>query len=450
VVDAEAVIARLRETDVRSGGAREAWGAEWLAERGRLDALARSIADSVTVETDAFANTWYVLPGEDAETVLVGSHSDCVPGGGWLDGILGIHAGLGVLAAVADGPRPPRTLAVVDWADEEGTRFGRSLLGSSAATGALTVSELRGLADAGGNPGPDVVSRFGFDAHALVGPVPDALPDAPVRPVPDALPDAPACPLPDALAGPLAGAGWPDSASRLRSPRLAQVVAACELHIEQGPTLQRSGRSVAAVSGCLGVRRQQITFTGEAGHAGATPMADRRDPVRDAARWLASLADAAQGAGGLATAGRIEAEPAIPTAVARRCRLSLDLRHADLDQLRVLEARAMELFGESRCEIYLGSQYRQDPVTFDPTLVRLAASVCGGGDPVRSGPLHDSAALAQAGIPTVMLFCASLGGISHSRAEDTSEPDLVAGVQALHRLVTRLLESPRAAGEAPR
>jgi hydantoinase/carbamoylase family amidase len=411
VVDAEAVVARLRETDARSGGEREAWGATWVAERGRLDGLARSISDSVVVETDAFANTWYVLPGEDSETVLVGSHSDCVPGGGWLDGILGIHAGLGVLAAIAAGPhpRPRRTLAVVDWADEEGTRFGRSLVGSSAATGALTASELGRLTAADGSAAADVLSRFGFD--------------------------------PGALASPLAGderrgppSGWP-------SPRLAEVVAACELHIEQGPTLQRSRRSVAAVSGCLGVRRERITLTGVAGHAGSTPMADRRDPVRDAARLFASLSDAAQAAGGLATVGRIDSEPAIATAVARRCRLSLDLRHADLDQLLALEARTTELLGDSRCEVDRSSRYRQDPVAFDPALVKLAASACGGGDPVVSGPLHDSAALAQAGIPTVMLFCASLGGISHSRDEDTSEPDLIAGVQALHRLVTRLLDA---------
>src|ERR1700733_19464 len=158
VVDAEAVVARLRETDARSGGTREAWRDPWVAERGRLDELARSSSDSITVETDAFANTWYVLPGDVAETVLVGSHSDCVPGGGWLDGILGIHAGLGILAAIAAGPRPRRTLAVVDWADEEGTRFGRSLLGSSAATGALTASELGRLTDADGSSAPDVVS----------------------------------------------------------------------------------------------------------------------------------------------------------------------------------------------------------------------------------------------------------------------------------------------------
>jgi hydantoinase/carbamoylase family amidase len=408
VVDAEAVVARLRETDARSGGAREAWGAEWLAERGRLDALARSISDSITVETDAFANTWYALAGEDAETVLVGSHSDCVPGGGWLDGILGVHAGLGVLATVASGPRPRRTLAVVDWADEEGTRFGRSLLGSSAATRALTASELGGLVDADGSPAPDVVSRFDFDAGAL----------APAR----------------------ADAERSDPPAGIRSPRLASVVAACELHIEQGPALERAGRSVAAVSGCLGVRREQITLTGVAGHAGSTPMAGRRDPVRDAARLIDSLSDAAQAAGGLVTFGRVAADPAIATAIPARCRLSLDLRHADLEPLLALEARTGTLVGESRCEIDRVSLFRQDPVAFDPALVALAASVCGGGDPLISGPLHDSAALAQSGIPTVMLFCASTGGISHQRDEDTSDADLIAGVQALYRLVTRLLD----------
>jgi hydantoinase/carbamoylase family amidase len=414
VVDAEAVVARLRDTDARSGGVREAWGAAWVAERGHLDGLARSISDSVVIETDPFANTWYVLPGESAETVLVGSHSDCVPGGGWLDGILGVHAGLGVLAAIAAGPRPRRTLAVVDWADEEGTRFGRSLLGSSAATGALTMSELRGLADADGTAAPEVVSRFGFDAGALAGG--------------------------DADAGALAGGARPDAPSGIRSPRLAHVTAACELHIEQGPTLQRVGRSVAAVSGCLGVRRAQITLTGVAGHAGSTPMAGRRDPVRDAARLIAALSDAAQAVGGLATVGRIEAEPAITTAIAGRCRLSLDLRHAQLDRLLALEARTAELLDESRCEVDRTSLFRQDPVTFDTGLVRLAASVSGGGDPIVSGPLHDSAALAQAGIPTVMLFCASRDGISHRRDEDTDEGDLLAGVQALHGLVARLLD----------
>ncbi|HET9124751.1 MAG TPA: hypothetical protein VFN65_07700, partial [Solirubrobacteraceae bacterium] len=142
MIDGPAVIAALREADARSGGTREAWTAAWAAERAELDARARAAAAAaggLVVERDAFANTWYLLPGERPGTVLVSSHSDCVPGGGWLDGILGVHAGLGLLAAVAagdaSGEAPERrTLAVVDWADEEGTRFGRSLLGSGAAT----------------------------------------------------------------------------------------------------------------------------------------------------------------------------------------------------------------------------------------------------------------------------------------------------------------------------
>src|SRR5450755_3066804 len=214
MIDAEAVIAQLRATDARSGGRREAWREPWVAERARLAETARGAAAEVVIERDAFANTWYVLAGDTDETVLVGSHSDCVPDGGWLDGILGVHAGLGVLAAIAGRPRRRRTLAVVDWADEEGTRFGRSLLGSSAATGSLLADELAALAADDGRAAPDIVAEYGFDPSAL---------------------------------------GTP-------SPRLAHVVAAAELHIEQGPRLQREGLPVAAVAGCLGVRRSRITF----------------------------------------------------------------------------------------------------------------------------------------------------------------------------------------------
>ncbi len=108
MIDAAAVIAQLRATDERSGGEREAWRDPWVAERERLDGVARATVPGVVIERDAFANTWYVLGGASEETVLVHSHSDCVPGGGWLDGILGVHAGLGVLAALAREPRRAR------------------------------------------------------------------------------------------------------------------------------------------------------------------------------------------------------------------------------------------------------------------------------------------------------------------------------------------------------
>ena len=394
MIDAEAVVAHLRETDARSGGRRQAWTAPWGQERRELDAIARAGGgERLIIERDAFANTWYVLPGDSEATVLVGSHSDCVPDGGWLDGILGVHAGLGVLAAVAPGPRPRRTLAVVDWADEEGTRFGRSLLGSSAATGALTARELDGLAADDGRPAREVVADHGFDASAL----------------------------------------------GTRSARLAQVVAAVELHIEQGPVLEGENRVMSAVSGCLGVRRSRVTFQGTPGHAGALPMRVRRDPVRSAARFIVELFDHVEREEGLATVGRIRSEPAIVTAVPVRASLSLDLRHASPSTLRELEEHAGRLAQAGPCPVEIVTTYRQDPVRFDPELVRRATAAAGGGPPLVSGPLHDSAALAQAGIPTVMLFVSSTGGISHARAEDTPERHLTEAVTALHRLVTSML-----------
>jgi N-carbamoyl-L-amino-acid hydrolase len=397
MIDAGAVVTRLRETDARSGGRREAWREPWVAERARLDELARAVCPEVVVQRDAFANTWYLLGGDDEEIVLVGSHSDCVPGGGWLDGILGVHAGLGILAAMSREPRRARTLAVVDWADEEGTRFGRSLLGSSAAAGALSAAELAGLIADDGTPAADVVSQFGFDVSVL----------------------------------------------GTASPHVDQVVAAAELHIEQGPRLEQAGRPVAAVSGCLGVHRSRIVFEGTAGHAGALPMADRRDPVRAAATFIAEVCRRAQDGGGLATVGRLRSEPMLATAVAARCELTLDLRHHDLDALEALDAQARGLAEQSPCAVTRVDLYRQDPVRFDSRLVQRAMSAAGNaGEPLVSGPLHDSAALAQAGVPTVMLFVPSVGGVSHARAEDTREADLLAGVTALYELVAGLIAAP--------
>jgi N-carbamoyl-L-amino-acid hydrolase len=219
-------------------------------------------------------------------------------------------------------------------------------------------------------------------------------------------------------------------------------VAAAELHIEQGSALEREGRSVAAVSGCLGVRRSRIAFAGTAGHAGALAMADRRDPVRAAATFIAAICQRAEDAGGLATVGRVQAEPMIATAVAARCELTLDLRHRELGPLEALGARARVLADASRCPATVVDLYRQDPVRFDPNLVQAAAAAAShSGDPLMSGPLHDSAALAQADIPAVMLFVPSIGGISHARAEDTAEDDLAAGIDTLHKLVSTLTDT---------
>ena len=398
MIDSAEVIAQLRASDARSGGRREAWTREWVQER---EEHTRLLPAGVRVESDAFANRWYLLPGESEETVLVHSHSDAVPGGGWLDGILGLHAGLGLLRSLAaettaTGAPPRRTLAVVDWADEEGTRFGRSLLGSAAATSGLPREELEALRSGSGEPALEVVRGFGCD--------------------------------PDALGTP--------------SPRLARVVAALELHIEQGPVLESQGRACAAVAGALGVRRHRITFPGESGHAGSLPMALRRDPMRAAARFITAICAEAEAADGLATVGSLRADPGVATIVPAAVELSLDVRHAELAPLEALQARTLALAeaapsGTAR----LDPLFRADPVRFDADLVARAIEQCGGGEALISGPLHDSVNLARHGIPAAMLFVASRGGISHSRAEDSSEADLRAGIEALAGLATALLDA---------
>jgi N-carbamoyl-L-amino-acid hydrolase len=281
-----------------------------------------------------------------------------------------------------------RTLVVVDWADEEGTRFGRSLLGSAAATGELTAAEFALLRTPAGEPAAAITEPYGFHADAL---------------------------------------GTP-------SARLGRVVAALELHIEQGPVLERSGRSVATVDGALGVRRFRLRFDGDTGHAGATPMDQRRDPVRTASDWVTQVMGLAESCGGLATVGQFTVEPSLPTVIARTAELSLDLRHRDLKSLDELAAAALSAAGDAAVEPLFSS----DPTRFDQALVERALDLT-QGPPLTSGPLHDSVSLARAGIPTVMMFAPSIGGISHARAEDTADADLRAAMTTFAALAASLL-----------
>jgi N-carbamoyl-L-amino-acid hydrolase len=396
-VDAAAVVARLRELDARSGGRRVAWTATWAQERERLRAWLEAEAPGVRIERDAAGNVWARLDGESPQTVVVGSHLDCVPDGGWLDGCLGVLAGAAVLADVARAGRPRRSLALVDFADEEGARFGHSLLGSSAAAGLLDVDAAAKLADADGVTLPAALAEHGV---AL-----DRMPEA--------------------------------------RRALEGAAAYVELHIEQGPVLDEAEEPAAAVAGCMGVRRSSLTVTGRAGHAGATPMALRRDPLQAAAAFVRGIRRAAEEAGGVATVGALHTEPATPTAIPARVRLTLDLRHADLAALQALDARARELATRSahdeHCTAERAPLWAIDPVPFDPALVARARELTGGREALTSGPLHDAAAVARAGVPAVMVFARTLGGVSHSREEDAREQDLFVAIDAFAALVSELL-----------
>lgn len=381
------VVARLRELDARSGGRRVAWGPEWRDERERFAAWLRDAVPGVDIRRDVAGNIWARRAGESPETVVIGSHLDCVPDGGWLDGCLGVLAAAEVLRSLKTHRR---SVALVDWADEEGARFGHSLLGSSAACGLLDVDAASELRDGDGVRLADALADNGVTVAEMPG----------------------AC------------------------SELDGAVAYVELHIEQGPVLDDEQTPCCAVDGCLGVRRTEYVFTGRAGHAGATPMDRRQDPMVAAARFVVAARDAAVEAGGLATIGALRTEPATPTAIAERVRLTLDLRHRDLAALEDVDARLRATAGDgARCDVV----WSIDPIAFDPGLVERAQAVTGGREPLTSGPLHDAAAVARAGVPTVMVFARTRGGISHSREEDARDEDLVAAIDAYSSLVSDLV-----------
>ncbi len=262
-VDPRRVIADLRELDRLTGGPggarRVCWTPEWEAARdfltGRLSAI-----DGVTVERDEAANLWARLPGEREGSVAVGSHIDSVPGGGWLDGALGVMAALEVLRVAAE-ERPAHGVTLVDFADEEGARFGHSLFGSSAVAGTLDPASLDGLTDAGGVDIAAALAEHGVDLGSIAGAV------------------------------------------RRREGLRAYL----ELHIEQGPVLDREGVSVAAVSGTAGVERHRFGFRGQAAHAGTTPMEMRRDAGLAASATALAVEGIARAHGGVGTTGRAAA-----------------------------------------------------------------------------------------------------------------------------------------------
>lgn len=402
-IDAARVIADLRELDQRSGGPagarRVAWGEEWRAARGFVAELLAEIG--IGPERDPAGNVWAYLEGEAEPALALGSHVDSVPAGGWLDGALGVMAALGVLRAWArSGRRPPRTLALVDFADEEGSSFGRSLLGSSALSGTLDPEAVADLRDADGRTLAEALAENGVElARAL-------------------------------------------EAGRRRG----RIAAFLELHIEQGPVLDAEGVAVAAVLGCSGVERHRLRFEGQTSHAGTTPMDVRRDAGLAAAQTALAIERIARDHRGVGTTGGLRFEPGIATAVAGAAELLVDLRHPEPDALASMLSRTLEAArtaaGERGCELAAELIWRIEPIPFDAELVAAAGDVArtaGGRDePLVSGALHDAAEVSRVA-PAAMMFCPSIGGISHAREEDTAEADLAVAIEAFGALANRLL-----------
>ena len=402
MVDTERAVRGLRElarlTSDEHGAQRVAWTDTWAAARdwlrGELDGI-----PGVVIDTDQAGNTWATLPGDDERFVIVGSHLDSVPDGGWLDGALGVIGGLEVLRALAGAPRA-LTVKLVDWADEEGARFGRSLLGSSACAGTLDPEAVRGLSDRDGVRLPDALAAHGVEL---------------------------------------------DRAGESRE-RLRGAAGYLELHIEQGPVLERLGLALGVVVGTFGVERHLLRFTGAHAHSGSTPMDARRDAFLAAARGaLAFRDDAAARDDVRATTGAVRVSPGIATAFNGACELTLDQRALEAavlaEMLTGARTAAARLPAEEGCEAEFEHVWAIEPIPFDARLIALAeevvTEVAGTCRRLPSGPLHDAAEMARV-MPAVMLFVRSLGGVSHTKAEDSRVEDLELAVRALYELTRRV------------
>jgi hydantoinase/carbamoylase family amidase len=390
-------------TGNEDGAQRVAWtdtwvhAQEWMA--AKLDGL------GLEMEFDEARNQWWTLRGRSERELVIGGHLDSVPNGGWLDGALNVVAGSEVLRRIAQEGQPEVTVRLVSWADEEGARFGRSLFGSSAASGTMAdQDELRKLTDRDGVGLPDAVAGHGVDL---------------------------------------------DRALNARE-QLENAAAYLELHIEQGPVLESMDLPLGAVLGTFGVERHLITWTGQAAHAGSTPMDKRRDALAGAAKLALEIRDVARRAGGgaVCTSGGVVCKPGIVTSVVETAEQLLDQRHLDAETLASMlqDAKgASERFaGEEDVAVSWDRIWNIQPILFDPQLIDLCeeaiVEVAGISHRLPSGPLHDAAEVARAGVPTVMMFVQSLRGLSHTKVEDTKEEHIELAVQSLDRLVSKTID----------
>jgi N-carbamoyl-L-amino-acid hydrolase len=405
-LDPARTVAELRElqelTGDENGAQRVAWtdtwvrAREWLGEK--LGGLPLEPAE------DEAANQWWTLRGESERAVLIGGHIDSVPNGGWLDGALNLVAGVEVLRRLAEEGRPAATVRLVNWADEEGARFGRSLFGSSAAAGSMQdQDELRERRDAEGNALPEVLARHGVDL---------------------------------------------DHATDARR-QLDGAAAYLELHIEQGPVLESLGLPLGVVLGTFGVERHQVTFRGQAAHAGSTPMDKRRDALAGAAKLELEIREIAKrtGEGAVCTMGGVVTKPGIVTSVVETAECLLDQRHLDAAQLAEMlsnaQAASHRFAGEEDVEVAWERIWSIEPILFDEELIEIAdeaiRETAEQSHRLPSGPLHDAAEVSRAGVPTVMLFVQSLRGLSHTKLEDTKPEHLELAVRALDALATKTI-----------
>lgn len=404
---ADRVIAELKDlaelTSTPDGAQRVAWGPIWRNARDWFEAKVNDLG--LTWERDSAGNGWVTLPGRSEEVVIIGGHLDSVPNGGWLDGCLGTLSALeGIRRAQASG-EIPCTIKLVDWADEEGARFGRSLIGSAAAGGTLDIEDIRGLTDPEGMTAEKRLAENGvvldnmLKAHEELKAIP--------------------------------------------------AKAYLELHIEQGPVLEEMDKPVGVVIGTFGVERHRMTFTGQAAHSGSTPIPHRRDAFLAAASTALQireigLAHSTPEVNAVCTVGEVSVEPCIVTAVPGSCTISIDQRSLYADKLASMYKQAQEasqkFAKENNVTVEWSKLWQIPPRPFDPELIKLAEEAAmettGSAPKLPSGPLHDAAEMVPH-MPTVMMFAYSSNGLSHCKEEDTPIPHLQKTLEAFLLLIEK-------------
>jgi N-carbamoyl-L-amino-acid hydrolase len=390
-------------TGDENGAQRVAFTPTWAKARAWLqEKLEETGAE---VRRDAAGNLWATLRGQSDKALLMGGHIDSVPNGGWLDGCLNTLAALEVLRRISEeyNGKPPVTVRVVDWADEEGARFGKSLFGSSACSGNLDMDEARKLKDQDGTTLAATLKDHGLDLERVK-----------------------------------------DSGKELTN-----AAAYLELHIEQGPVLLDLDLPLGTVLGTFGVERHAITFKGQAAHSGSTPMNRRRDAFLAAARMSPEIYKIAERSGnGVCTIGSCTTKPGIVTSVVEECRITLDQRHLDAAALAGMLSEAKEVSErfakEGNVSVSWERLWQIEPVLFNDDLLRFCDEAIGETNAkayrLPSGPLHDAAEVARAGVPTVMMFVQSLHGISHNKIEDTKEEHLEMCVRAFDKLAGKAIQ----------
>jgi hydantoinase/carbamoylase family amidase len=399
-------VAELKElralTGDDNGAQRVAFTPVWVKSRGWLQEKLAGLP--VETHVDAAGNFWATLRGESDRALLMGGHIDSVPNGGWLDGCLNVIAAVEVLRRINEqyNGKPPVTVRVVDWADEEGARFGKSLFGSSACSGKLDMAEARGLKDKQGVTLPDALKAVGVEFEKVK-----------------------------------------DGGVELKN-----AAAYLELHIEQGPVLLDLDLPLGAVLGTFGVERHAITFHGQAAHSGSTPMNRRKDAFLAAAKMSAEIYEIAKRSGnGVCTIGSCTTKPGIVTSVVEECRITLDQRHLDAaklaQMLKEAQAAADRFAKEGNVRVAWERIWQIEPRPFHPELIEMCDTAIKETVPkshrLPSGPLHDAAETCGAGVPTVMMFVQSLHGISHNKIEDTREEHLELCVMAFDKLATKAM-----------